>query len=98
VISYATGESAEETVEKIRGLSESNVEQHEEFALFALLAVIILGLISLVGIYLTKKNSHLTRKVALIAFFISIICFGMIAWTGYLGGQVRHTEINSAQP
>jgi hypothetical protein len=26
---------------------------------------------------------------------VSLISFGMVARTGYLGGQIRHTELNS---
>jgi hypothetical protein len=34
-IAYLTGEAAEETVEHIQGIVESNIKTHEEFALFA---------------------------------------------------------------
>ena len=32
---------------------------------------------------------------AIVILFISLISFGLIARTGYLGGQIRHTEINN---
>jgi hypothetical protein len=44
---------------------------------------------------LTVKKSPLTRPVAIITFLISLVSFGLIARTGYLGGQIRHTEISS---
>ena len=92
-IAYLTGEAAEESVENIQGVIEATIETHEEFALFALIALIILGVASIIGLFLTIKKSPLTRTTAFVILFISIISFGLVARTGYLGGQIRHTEI-----
>lgn len=92
---YLTGEAAEETVENIQGVVEATIKQHEEFALFALISLIILGVASIAGLFLTLRKSSLTRTLAIIILFISLISFGLVARTGYLGGQIRHTEINS---
>ena len=94
-IGYLTGEAAEETVENIAGVSETVVEEHEEFALIALVSLIVLGVASIVGLFLTSRKSSSIRSVALVILFISLISFGLVAWTGYLGGQIRHTEISS---
>lgn len=95
-ISYLTGEAAEETVENIQGVGKEMVDQHEDFALFALIGLILLGLVSLMGLFLNLRKSSLTTAVALAAFVISLLAFGLVARTGYLGGQIRHTEINNA--
>ncbi|MEI7586283.1 hypothetical protein [Runella sp.] len=94
-IAYLTGEAAEETVENIQGVVESTIKQHEDFALISLIALIALGVFALIGLFLTVKKSPLTRPVAIITFLISLVSFGLIARTGYLGGQIRHTEISS---
>jgi uncharacterized membrane protein len=93
-IAYLTGEAAEETVENIQGIVEATIKQHETFALYALISLIVLGLFSVVGLFLTFKRSPLMKTTALLILFISIISFGLVARTGYLGGQIRHTEIN----
>jgi hypothetical protein len=95
-IAYLTGEGAEETVENIQGVVEATIKTHEEFALFALISLIILGVASLFGLFLTFRKSPLTRTVAIVILFISFISFGLVARTGFLGGQIRHTELNSA--
>lgn len=41
-IAYLTGEAAEETVENIQGVVEATIKQHEEFALYALISLIVL--------------------------------------------------------
>lgn len=97
LIAYLTGEGAEETVENIQGIAENMIEQHEESAIFALISSIILGIASIGGLLLTFKKSPHTKSAAIAILLISLISFGLVARTGYLGGQIRHTEI-STQP
>ena len=54
-----------------------------------------MGVASLTGLLLTYKKSSLSRPVAMVVLLVSLISFGLIARTGYIGGQIRHTEINS---
>ncbi len=93
VISYFTGESAEELVEQIPGVLKKRIHEHEEAALFALISQIALGLNALVGLIFNLKNLNKARLIAQIALFVSLFCFTVIVRVGYLGGQIRHTEI-----
>ncbi|GAB1445552.1 hypothetical protein MASR2M41_12580 [Flammeovirgaceae bacterium] len=92
-IAYLTGEAAEEGVEHLPGIFEATIERHEDFAIYALVSLIILGLSSILGIFLTLKKSSATRTWAFVIFLISLVSFGLVARTGYLGGQIRHSEI-----
>jgi uncharacterized membrane protein len=94
-IAYLTGEAAEESVENLQGVVEATIERHEEFALFALISLITLGVVSILGLFLTLRKSPLTSTVAFVTLFISLISFSLVARTGYLGGQIRHTEISN---
>ena len=94
-IAYFTGEAAEESVENLQGIMELNIKTHEDFAIYALVSLIILGIAAIIGLVYTWKNSPFTRNIALLLLFISIISFGLVARTGYLGGQIRNTEIQS---
>ncbi len=94
-IAYLTGEGAEEAVEGIQGVSEQMMELHEESAVYALVSLVILGAFSLFVIFITHKNTAIRKTTALIALFISLVSFGLVARTGYLGGQIRHTEITN---
>ena len=96
VIAYLSGGASEETVENITGIAKNMIDQHEDFAVFALVSLIILGIFSIGGLFLTLKKSALTKNIAIVILLISIISFGLVARTGYLGGQIRHTEINNA--
>ena len=95
VIAYLTGEAAEETVENIQGVSENVIEQHADFASYALVALIAVGVFSIVGIYFKSTKSTFAKPVATMTLFLAFISFGLAAYTGYLGGQIRHTEIAS---
>ena len=94
-IAYATGEGAEDTVENIQGVATGLIERHEEMAKIALISFIILGAISLAGTFFTIKKDKISHTLAIVILFLSIISFGIVARTGYLGGQIRHTEISS---
>ncbi|WKK77013.2 DUF2231 domain-containing protein [Marivirga salinae] len=95
VIAFLTGEAAEETAENIQGVAKNMIDQHEDFAVFALVSLIVLGVASILGILMTLKKSNLTRKIAFVILLISLISFGLVARTGYLGGQIRHTELSN---
>lgn len=98
VIAYMTGEGAEEAVEDIQGVAKSMIEQHEDFAMFALVGLIAVGVVSIIGLYFTIKKSSLANMIATLTLVLSLISFGLVARTGYLGGQIRHTEIGTTSP
>jgi uncharacterized membrane protein len=98
VIAYLTGEGAEEAVEDIQGVAKNMIDQHEDFAMFALVGLIAVGVISIVGLILTIKKSSFANTIAILTLVVSLISFGLVARTGYLGGQIRHTEIGTASP
>jgi uncharacterized membrane protein len=94
-IAYLTGEGAEEVVEEIPGVVESTIETHENFALIALIGLLILGLLSVIGLIAIVNKSTYGRKIAIVVLITAIISFGLVAITGYLGGEIRHTEMAS---
>lgn len=94
-IAYLTGEAAEETVENIQGVAKNMIDEHEDAAVFALISLIILGVAAIGGLLLTLKKSAQARSASVVILLIALISFGLVARTGYLGGQIRHTEINS---
>jgi len=91
-IAYLTGEGAEKTVENLPGVVESIIKEHEESALTSLIALIVLGVAAIIGI-VTIKKVNWSKNVGVFVLLISLVSFGLIAYTGYLGGQIRHTEI-----
>ncbi|MBK7886283.1 MAG: hypothetical protein IPJ86_02960 [Bacteroidetes bacterium] len=88
-----TGEEAEETVENIAGITEASIHAHEEAAELALWLMITLGIVSLAGLLLKNKDANKASLFTKPAFVLSLVVFAAMARTGYLGGQIRHTEL-----
>jgi uncharacterized membrane protein len=95
LIAYVTGEYAEETVEHISGISKSMVESHEESAELSVVGFGALWVVSFLVLFFNNKLMAFNRKIAIVILILSIICFALAARTGYLGGQIRHTELSS---
>lgn len=94
IVAYVTGEEAEETIENIAGVMENTIKIHEDFAVYALIALIALGISSIIGLWATIKQNSYSGILSTITLVISFMAFGLVAQTGYLGGQIRHTELN----
>lgn len=95
-IAYLTGEGAEEATEKIAGVSENMIKLHESSALYALISLVILGGASILALVETRLKTSLIKSTATLTLILSLISFGLVARTGYLGGKIRHTEISSS--
>ncbi|HEU5261192.1 MAG TPA: hypothetical protein VFU41_07185 [Gemmatimonadales bacterium] len=95
---YFTGEPAEETVEHVVGDSKSFVKAHEAAALVSLIGVELLGLIALVGLYLSRGGRPLSAKITRATLVVSLVAAGLMARTANLGGQIRHAEIRAEAP
>lgn len=90
---YFSGEGAEEVVEHLAGVSEAAIEEHEEFAFFAMLGAAVLGSVSLLGIAFYRRG--IPNWLVNATLVLAIVVNGMLAWTANLGGLIRHPEIRS---
>lgn len=94
VVVYLTGEGAEEIVEGMVGVSEAIIEEHEEAAVFALGGALLLGAVSAVGLWLSRRE--VPRWFGGATLLVALAVTGIMAWTANLGGQISHPEIRSA--
>ncbi|MGZ8379040.1 MAG: DUF2231 domain-containing protein [Gemmatirosa sp.] len=90
---YLTGEPAEETVENLPGVTEAIIERHEDAALVAAILVGALGAFALWALWRYRRPGALPGWVVRVALVAAVVGSGAMAWTGLLGGEVRHTEI-----
>jgi uncharacterized membrane protein len=89
---YMTGEPAEEIVEHLPGVSGSIIEQHEDAALIATVAIVVLGAFALGGLFLFRRSHTIPSWFTATVLILSIVVASMMGWTANLGGQIRHTE------
>lgn len=92
ILVYFSGTYGMEMVEALPNVSQEIVHTHMEFAEKTSIAIWILGAVSL-AILLIRRTATLSFNWLLAPLLLGIIGSGMAAWTGELGGQVRHTEI-----
>ena len=95
---YLTGEPAEKVVKNYPGANRHLIHTHEDSALYALIAVEIVAVVSL-GFLIAF---HLNRGIPKIGWagltVLSLLAIVILMKTAHLGGEIRHEEIRSEVP
>lgn len=86
-----TGESAEDAVEQIAGVTEAAIHEHEESAEFASWAMYAAGAVA-AGALLMRKQDKVFGKLTAALLVLSAVNFAIVARTAYLGGYIRHAQ------
>jgi len=94
IITMQTGEAAEEAIEALAGINKTMLEKHEDAAKVANIILVVAGLLALISTVLNYLKPQVFRAAVFVTLLVSVTAFGFMAYTGYLGGQIRHTEIN----
>jgi len=96
-ISFESGESAEDVVENIAGITHDAIENHEHAADTARWLMLFLGVAGIAGLsYFRDEKKKGFQLFLYISLILGIIAIGYLVYTGYLGGLIRHTELISA--
>lgn len=90
---FLTGEPAEESIEKLPGIIKSIIEEHEEAAEVAFWFMMLTGVLSIASVAMQMIQFKMAKLFIMLSLLLSIITTGLMARAGYLGGQIRHTEI-----
>jgi uncharacterized membrane protein len=89
-IAYFTGEAAEEHVEGLPGISHNLIHLHEEMAENTLIFIFLLTAAALLGLWSQQAKWEKAKQIQLFVMIVGIIAFILFAFTGYLGGHIRH--------
>ena len=95
IFAFATGEGAEEVVEKIPGVDEQFIKVHEEAAEIFAILLYILGGISLVGLWANWKQKSFSAIISFVTIAFAVLVLVYAKETGTTGGEIRHTEIRT---
>jgi hypothetical protein len=93
IATYLTGEPAEHGVKGLPAVSGALIERHDDAAGIALGGAIALGLLALVGLIWFRAGRPVKNWYSSLALAAALLVTGCMAWTAYLGGQIRHSEI-----
>ncbi len=92
---YLTGKGAEEVVEHLPDVSETQIEPHEEMGLYSLIGAIILGIASMGALVTNALRARLSANLIAISLLLSIGVSALLFYTAYLGGEINHPELRS---
>ena len=90
-----TGEAAEEAVEDLPGVTDAQIERHEDIAAVALALSVTLGVIGLAGLVSAARAPRVSRASGYAAAFVGVVTAGVMAVTANSGGGIRHSEMHS---
>ncbi|MEQ9188747.1 MAG: hypothetical protein RLP15_13515 [Cryomorphaceae bacterium] len=94
---YFSGEEAEHVVEKIAGISEFHLEEHEEHAELTLWLMIISGLLALMSLVSFRFATHLTRIARGSTLVITGFAFITMLPLANHGGKIMHSELRDGE-
>jgi uncharacterized membrane protein len=90
---FFTGQSAEQAVKNIPGVTQSFIGRHEELADLSVVLIEALGALALFGLVLLKRSGAIPRFVMIAVLVLSLLTAAVVGLTANFGGQIRHTEI-----
>ncbi|WP_395052500.1 hypothetical protein [Flavobacterium sp.] len=91
--SMNTGEGAEEIVEDFPNIGKQIIHEHEELAEKFAIVMYVLGIASLLGLYLNLKNNAKAKLMSFLVLTVAIVGVILSKAVGTSGGEIRHTEI-----
>lgn len=95
-LALASGDAAEDLVERLPGVREDDIHAHEERAEVAIGFAVVAALASLVAAGLElDRGTPAPRSAVLGLLVLALANAGTMAWTGASGGVIRHTEIRA---
>jgi hypothetical protein len=87
-----TGEPAEDAIRGFPGVKRSVIHEHEELGEKAYIVAVAVGVLA-IGALIWRRRAPIGAPVTFGALIGAAVVAGMMAYTGLLGGQIRHTEV-----
>lgn len=90
IITFLTGEEAEEAVEHLPGVSHDLIHEHEEAGELAYIVIIAVTILSNLALVLNKKQSQYRSAINRITLFVALAGTLASVHAGYHGGLIKH--------
>jgi len=95
VVAYTSGDGTKRAVQGLPQVSDATISLHEQAAIYGLILMFLVGIVSLVGILLYSKRPVLPVYFRLTVLVLLLGSVGVMISIGFLGGQIMHPEIRS---
>jgi YVTN family beta-propeller protein len=93
---YLSGLGAETPVKSLPNVSKSYLQLHEKVARIASMTIWAIGGITLLGLISLRGKEQLFKYFVRGILAMTLLSTGLFILTGYLGGQITHSEIRSS--
>ena len=97
IATYVSGNDARQALMEMPGISDPLMEAHETAALLAFAFMEATGFFSWIGLWIRDRFSRFARWNLGIVLILAIVTFVLMARAAYMGGAIRHPEIEVAQ-
>lgn len=97
IVSLRSGEGAEDRLEQISEAPESLIEEHEERAEPATIALGIATAIAWITFGVSVRRAP-PRVLSAVALASSVVAAGFMVWTAAAGGKIAHEEMRGTEP
>jgi YVTN family beta-propeller protein len=92
---YLSGLGAETPVKSLPNVSKAYLQLHEKVARISSMTIWAIGGITLLGLVLLRGREQLFKYLVRGILVMTLLSTGLFILTGYLGGQITHSEIRS---
>lgn len=96
MLAMASGDGAEEVVERIQGIDEQFIETHEHAAKTFAIFSYALGFLALITLISNWKQQFFAFGLEIVTLIFCLIVLFFAKQTGTTGGEIRHSEIREA--
>jgi hypothetical protein len=90
---YLTGGGAEHVVQGLPDVQQQLIEAHERAALFTLITMLAVGVISLGGYYFHRRVRLINPSFLIFILALAIAAEVLVLRTSLLGGRINHPEV-----
>lgn len=96
-VAVETGEGAEDIIEDyVPSISHDLIHDHEEAAEIAMWFSFVTGGISLLGLFVVGKDHRYEKVLTGVLVVAALAAAGMLMYTAYEGGKIRHPEAHES--
>lgn len=94
VVTFQSGENAEDIAEAYSWFDHDVLENHEHAAETARWIVLVTGMFGIAGLtYFKSEDRKGFKPFLMITLIVSLTAAAYLIYTGYLGGMIRHDEL-----
>jgi hypothetical protein len=97
IATYVTGNGAESVIKGRPDVSQAAIRAHEDAALLAFTFMEVTGFFAWLALWQWRRVTHLAGWNVPVVLLLAVVTFGLMAKAATLGGEIRHSEILSAQ-